>query len=318
MTARAARRASEHRRDIVAIGLSGLAPVPTVGEVEALSAEERFGQLDDLRAQLYELASAVADRTMRRARDHRHRYPPYGLVQSRFTQMRVLTLSPTPYEEGSITTFTDLGKAFVDTLVFHLDQELAFMRSSQGPKWLVGRLAHLLALYRVGARMDALARLRDAFSFLYGGLHFGASTSVQAVEAMNRLLDAGPGDRLPAKQKAAVMSASVRVVHQLAALNLAEVAPAYHRLNGGGAWFGAEHFVMERREGAPSRIDLQPDVLSSLEAAPGPRYTTRGCPARYSPTGGPGAITVMWRWSVELASATGLLDRPEAGEGMAG
>lgn len=316
MPSRPARRASDRRRDIVAIGLSGLAPIPTVGELEALSAAERHDKLDDLRGQLYELASAVADRTLRRARDHCHRHPPYGLVRSLFTQMRVVSVDPGPYQAGSITSFTDLGRAYVDTLVFHLDAELAFISSRQGPRWLTGRMAELLALFRIDGGPEGKARLRDAFSFMYGGLHFGASTCVQAVEAMNRVLDAR--EPLALKQKAAILSASVRVVHQLAALNLTEIPAAYSRLQDGGVWFGAEHFVVDRPNEGLIRLDLHPEVLSALESGPGPRYTTRGCPARHSPTGGPGAITVMWRWSVELAAATGLLGQPVPGGAPSG
>jgi hypothetical protein len=198
-----------------------------------------------------------------------------------------------------------------------LDRELAFIRE-KGPRWLPGRLADLLTLFREDARPDAQARLRDPFSFLYGGLHFGASTSVQAVEVMNRLLDDHQGDpRLDPEAKAAVLHASIRVVHQLATLNLADIPAVYRQLTSGGdgpdsgpvsSWFRPECFMVDERDHVPRRVDLRPELLAAVEPEGQEiRYATRGCPARYPPTEGPGAITVLWHWCVGLAGDTGLL-----------
>lgn len=316
MTSGAA-RPSRRRRDILALGPTGLGPLPSADAVAAMTADERHQTLEGLRGQLYDLASVVADRAVQRAWQQRHRYQPYGLVRSLFTQMRVVADEPSAYEEHSITGFTDLGKALVDTLVFHLDREMAFI-GEKGPRWVPGRLADLLTLFRQDAGPDAQGRLRDPFAFLYGGLHFGASTSVQTVEVMNRLLDGHQGgSRLDPEAKATVLHASIRVVHQLATLNLADIPPVYRRLTSGpdvaeggpvSSWFRPECFRVDERDHLPHRVDLRPDVLVDIEPGQEVRYATRGCPARYSPSEGPGAITVLWHWCVDLAAVTGLLE----------
>jgi hypothetical protein len=313
-----ATRPPRRRRDILALGPTGLGPLPSADAVAAMTPDERHQTLEGLRGQLYDLASVVADRAMQRSWQQRHRYPPYGLVRSLFTQMRVVADDPGAYEERSITGFTDLGKALVDTLVFHLDRELAFI-GEKGPRWVPGRLADLLALFRLDAGADAQARLRDPFAFLYGGLHFGASTSVQAVEVMNRLLDVHQGgSRLNGEAKAAVLHASIRVVHQLATVNLADIPAVYRRLTSGpgdagagpvSSWFRPECFMVDERDHVPHRVDFRPDLLADIDPGQEVRYATRGCPARYSPSEGPGAITVLWHWCVDLAGVTGLLER---------
>jgi hypothetical protein len=302
-------------RDILAVGPEGLERLPDATDLSGWAAPERHVVLEGLRGELYDVASVVADRTLRRARDLRGAFAPYGLVRSLFSQLRVVAADPRPFEQGSIDGFTGLGRAYVDTLVFHLERELAAMRGSD-LRWVVERLEQLLALYRTGAGRSGQARVRDPFSFMYGGLHFGASVSVQTVEVMTRLLCGV--EELPAGEKVAVMLRSSRVLYEVAAVNLEDIPEAYRQLSATprgarATWFSAESFVVHAEEGRPHRIDLRPDLVLALPGVSGPaaagppRYETRGCPARTAASGGPGAIAYLWRWCSELGLATGLI-----------
>jgi hypothetical protein len=251
---------------------------------------------------LYGVASVIADRSIGRAWDRRPSYPPFGLVQSLFSRLRVVAVDPQPFEAGSIAGFEDLGRAYLDTVVFHLERELAAVRRSD-LAWLLVRLDELLALYRVDADRAGQARMRDGFSFMYGGLHFGTSLCVQLTEVMAGLL-AGSG--LAAGQKVEVLGRSLRAVHQLAAGNLDDIASLYRHLLGSSSspWLSRDRFVIHTEGGKPQRIDVDPPPPGADD--PG-RYRTLGCPARSSPAGGPGAIATLWSWCAELAVATDLL-----------
>jgi hypothetical protein len=287
--------------------------LPSIDELARLSTSERHKYLDRERRELHAVAAVMADQTMHRAREQRGDYPPYGLVRSLFTQLRAVADDPLPYEEGSIDGFLALGRAVVDTLVFHLERELAAMRhGDQAAK--VGRLDQLLALFRLDAGATGQSRMRDPFSFLYGGLHFGVSVSIEMVEVMTRILSGG--DYMTAGEKRAIIQGSVRAVYHLAALNLEDVAAAYARLHTGpdhpsrsGPWLSAEMFVVVASEGELPRIDLRVSQLGAIRAPAGngKRYKTRGCPARNPVADGPGAIAEPWAWAVELAVATGLI-----------
>lgn len=368
MTASSRRPAPAAGRDILAAGRKGLARLPSADQLADQPAAERHAFLDARREELYAVTSVVADRAIRRTVEGRSSFPPYGLVRSLFTQMRVVADDPEPYEQGSIDSFLALGRAGIDTVVYFLEREIVALRASHR-SWLLGRLEELLVLYRVDAPAAAQGRIRDPFSYLYGGLHFGTSVCVQMVEVMTRLLDGADqaprderaggagltaGGPLTARAKAEVMRRSTRALYQLTAINIEDIPSVYQHLHGptdgaASGWLDQDHFAVQVEDGRPRRIDIKPGVVVAGENAPlgagpsgdteagaggalrgddaqpgaggapkgddaeaaagGPlRYTTRGCPARGSASGGPGAIAMLWNWCIDRAVETRLIN----------
>lgn len=304
-------------------------PLPTPQELADEPADARHQVLQGLRSELYAIASAIAEGTVQGALEARRSFPPYGLAQSRYTELRMVVASPQPFGAGSITTFDRLGKALVDTMVLHQEREMARLRSSERRE-LVVRLDRLLALFRLDAGPASRARLRDAFSFLYGGLHFGTSVCVEMVEVMSRVLSASP--EVPESERGKVLGGSVRPALRLAGINVDDVVSAYQRLHlpppgpapegdrypipeASGSWMVAARFSLETDRHGAWRIDLADGgVLARRPASRVPTYATLGCPARQSPSGGSSAIARLWSWSVELAEVAGLI-RPATGDG---
>jgi hypothetical protein len=306
-------RVSIRAREIARRRQAALEPTPTVDQFRRLSDGERRQVRKRLRVELYALASILADGTMRRALEQRPSYPPYGLVRSMHSRMRMILASPGPVEEGSIRSFRDLGAAFVDTTVFHLDQHYKEHRSVESV-WLLDRLEHLLNLYRL--EQPALhARMRDGFSFLYGGLHFGTSVSVQLAEVMAGMLEATD---LTAAEKAEVLTRSSRPAFHLAALNFVHVVAAHQSLMASSAseggqgegrsapWMDPARFTIQEMDGRPWRIGLKDEEFPGLDRIP-IEYPTHGCPARVVVSGSTSAIGMMWTWCAELARDVGLL-----------
>lgn len=282
-----------------------MSALPTPADLAERAPAERHAFLESVRGELYDLAAVVADETFARARREAPAFPPYGLAQSRFTALRAVSDHPEPYPEGSVPDYLALGRALVDTTVFHLDGCLAEMRRSDQAASL-RRLDQLLGLFRVDADQTAggTSRVRDPFSFLYGGMHFGVSVCVEMAEVMDRVL-AAKGFTEP-EARASVMRRSTRPLHQLASLNLDDVPAVYRLLHGGsGQWLAPERFaVVNAEEG--KRVDFRSDALPHGRSH---TYRTRGCPARHRPGAGAGAgpITGLWSWTVDLAVATGVL-----------
>lgn len=300
------RRVSLRAREISRRGPAALESLPTTEQLGRLSEGERHQVRKRLRVELYALASVLADGSVRRALEQRPGYPPYGLVRSMHSQMRMILADPGPVEEGTVASFHDLGPAYVDTTVFHLDQHYKERRAVEAV-WILDRLEKVLALFRADADPSMRARLRDGFSFLYGGLQFGTSVSVQLAEVMARLLEPFPMD---AGEKAEVLARSNRPAFHLAAVNVAHVVPAHQHLmagTGGGPWMDPAHFVVQEVDGRPIRINLRQEEFPGL-AAIATTYPTLGCPARVSPSGGTSAIGMLWTWCAELARDLGLLD----------
>jgi hypothetical protein len=215
----------------------------------------------------------------------------------------VVAVDPSSFEQGSIDSFEGLGRALLDTAVFRLDRELTALRRSD-QAWLVDRLDQLLALYRIDVPRAAQARIRDPFSFMYGGLHFGTSLCVQLVEVMTRLL----ADRgLSVTEKLSVLGRSGRTLSTLASVNVEDIPSMYGYLHGPSRspWLSGDRFVLHAEHGRPDRIDTLPLPPASKGSR---RFQTLGCPARRAPSGGPGPISALWSWSVELAAATGLIE----------
>jgi hypothetical protein len=295
--------------------------VPTVTELTAMAADKRHRVLEGLRVELYGIASILAEGVVDRANQSRDEHPPYGLVRSGHTDWKLILASPKTVEAGSIKDFYALGKAYVDTMVFHLSRHFDDVGHSD-QAWMASRLEELLALFRVGAGPGTLARMRDALSFIYGGLHFGTGVSVQLAEVMVRLLDAYPG--LGPAERAAVMARSNRPALRLAALNLDHVIVAYQdfltppQYPSGPQWFDPDRFAVQEVDGRSMAIDFRPqDLVAGKPHTPKidrvqPTFETHGCPARISPTGGTPPITRLWSWCVDLARETGLLGK-EAG-----
>jgi hypothetical protein len=309
------RRVSLRAREITRRGPAALEPLPTTAQVDRLGEGERHQVRKRLRVELYALASVLAEGSVRRALERRPSYPPYGLVRSMHSQMRMILADPGPVEERSVSSFHALGQAYVDTMVFHLDQHFKERRAVDSV-WLLDRLEKVLGLFRADADPALRARMRDGFSFLYGGLHFGTSVSVQMAEVMARLLEPFPID---AAEKAEVLLRSNRPAFHLAAVNVAHVVPAHQHLlgaagtgPGGGApgtgapWMDPTRFVVQEVEGRPVRIGLGQEEFPGLAGIPTP-YPTLGCPARVSPSGGTSAIGMLWAWCAELARDLGLL-----------
>lgn len=306
MSAGAERRLALRSRQLMTSEPGDLVPLPGRDEVAALDEHARHHVLEGLRLELHAISSILADATMARALDQRPSYPPYGLVRSMHTESRMLISDPDPVPEGSIPGFLELGKALVDTTIFHLDRE--FHEQGHSDKaWMVKRLEDLLALFRVGAGPLAKSRMRDGLSFIYGGLHFGTGVCVQLAEVMCRLLAAFvpvTGPEVTPAERAAVMARSIRPAYRLAALNIDEVIFAYTNLQSSGSgtttWMKAEAFVVQTSEDRPWRIELGDQDLLGPRPVP-VVYDTLGCPARTSPEGGSSAIAELWSWTVALA-----------------
>lgn len=306
-------------REILAHGPGALEGLPTPDELARRSGGERRRILSGLRVELFALSSILAESAVRRALRDRGTYPPYGLARSLFSDFRVLTAAPGPVGDGDVDSFHALGKALIDTTVFHLDRELKEQRSSD-LAWIVEHLGRLIALFRVDAVPSTRARLRDPFSFLYGGLHFGTSTCVQLAEAMARLLDSLPA--LPADEKAAVIRRSSLPAHRLASVNVDHVVAAYQSLqpatphggrSGPAGWMDPGRLAVLESVGLPWKIGLRdeasvPGLTHPPEGVPA-RFPTQGCPARMSPAGGPSPISALWDWCADLVFETGLLGR---------
>lgn len=303
-------------RQLTRKGQRVVGQLPTPEALAAMPAPKRHAVLEGLRIELYAISSILAEGTVERAYRHREERAPYGLVRSGHTDWRMVLASPHTVEEGSIDSFYNLGKAYVDTMVFHLDQEFDEVRQHER-SWMLERLESLLALFRVVAGPATKGRLRDGLSFIYGGLHFGTGVSVQLVEVMNRLLEA---DGLSADEKAEVMARSSRPAYRLAALNLDHVILAYHAAlapperPGGPQWFDPDQFEVQRADGRPRTVDFRHDRLVAGKPhtaridTTAPTWVTHGCPARVSPTGASPPITRLWSWAVELGLQTGLLE----------
>jgi len=309
-------RLSLRTRDLSTRGREAAAPIPTPDELKARPEPERRHVLEGLRVELYALTSLVADATVERARLERPHYPPYGLVRSMHTESRMVLASPGPVEEGSLDSFHALGKAYVDTMVFHLHRE--FDEVNQSDHWLVASLEQLLALFRIDAGPLTRSRMRDGRSFLYGGLHFGVGVCVQLAEVMVRMLAPFPG--MTPAEAAQVLDRSLRPANRLATLNIDHVVGAYQDLQSRTrqGWMDEARFVVETSGGRPWRVDLvDEEVVAGRRRGTAATYPTQGCPARISPRGGDSAIATLWRWCGQLARQAGLLGPPEPppGEG---
>ncbi len=300
-------------------GSRALARLPTTEELEQRSAERRQQILDGLRVELFALASLLADGAVRRARRERPTFPPYGLAKTMHSQSRLLVANPEPVDEGSIDSFMTLGRAFLDTLVFHLDRQFKDQYLSD-QRWQLERLETLLTLFRVGAAPATQARLKDGFAFMYGGLQFGVSVCAQLAEVMAHMLEAHPD--LTARQKAETLERSLAAAYRMAGLNVTEIVPAYQGLISPerGGWMDPARFVVRTADEVPVRIELKDDALDvpaerRMPAGVATRgataatvsFTTQGCPARTSPAGESSAIATLWRWVIELAHDLGLL-----------
>lgn len=301
-----------------------MGPLLSAEELQAMAPEERHITLDGLRVELYALSAIIAEDTLRRSLEAREQYPPLGLVRSLFTDFGVISSSPSPLAEGSIDDFRSLGKALIDTTVYHLDGLLKEVRKSERG-WLVDRLAKLLVLFRLGADRQAQARMRDSFSFIYGGLQFGTSTCVQLAEVMARLLGSDP-EVNPAR-KLEMMRRSIRPAYDLAALGIDDVSAAYAKLQPAAAgpdagkpgnpagWMDPARFSRRQSDDEASRIVLNIDLDDELaglreKREPSATYSTRGCPARVSPAGTRSTIGELWAWTVDLTAHARLLERP--------
>lgn len=295
---------------------AALETLPTAKELAGRPRAQRYEVLDDLRVELYAITALVADELVRRAHRDREQYPPYGLGKSMFATWGMLKVHPEPYEEGSLTTWLDLWKAFVDTTVLHLHRELGVLRHSDRA-WQVERLDALLPLYRTVADTKTAARLADTQTFLYGGMQFGTSVCVQMVEAMSRQLRAAS---VPRDQQRAVLHRSTAPPLRLAAMNLEQALPTYRGLLSKAAdtprdgrdrpgWMDAGRFTIIESDGGPHSVSL-PDDLEREAAA---TYTTLGCPARIAIKGEDAPITTLWHWCVDVAHDAGLLgDEPRS------
>ncbi len=301
---------STRAREVLARGRDALSPLPTLEQFTARSKDERHQTLEGLRGELYAVASILADGAVQRARAQAPSYPPYGLVRSMHSETRLMLESPDPVALGAIDGFTALGKALVDTMTFHLDRQ--FTEERQSPRaWLVTFLEDVLTLYRVDAGPVSRSRMRDGYSFVYGGMHFGVGVCVQMAEVMTRLLEAHPD--LTAAERAAVLARSIRPIYRVTALNIDHVLTAYHNLQSPSGslragWMDVDKFVVRLAGGRPRTVDLRDEeTIGEKPQRITPLYPTQGCPARVSPTGGTGPIATLWAWCVELATTAGLL-----------
>lgn len=310
-------RVAVRARELATTGSRALGAIPALDQLAAERDTRRRRQLQSLRVDLYALASLVADAAVHRTISARAEAPPYGLLKSGHTDWKMILANPEPVAAGAVGSFLALGKATVDTVVFHLDKEFATLRATGGT-WIISGLEDLLALFRDGAPPQTQARMRDAFSFIYGGLHFGTGICVQLVEAMHRVLVSRSG--LSVRDEVATMEHSLRPAYRLAGLNVDHVVGAYEgllepldtlptRAGGSMRWFDPASFMVVESAGRPVRVDLAADLAAEGENAAPTTWVTQGCPARVSSTGGPSPIALLWGWCIELAHDTGLLDR---------
>lgn len=307
---------------------TSLHKLPKPEELAKMSPEQRHEVQEGLRIELYALASLLADAAVVRARRLRDDFPPYGLVRSRHTELRMVVANPDPVLAGEIDGFLGLGKAYVDTTVWHLHGSFAELRE-QGRGWMIDRLDDLLKVFKVGASQTSRARMRDAPSFIYGGLHFGTSVCVQLVEVMASLLAVEPDgsggnmqSAMSAEEKASVMTRSSKPAYDLAGYSVAGIVKVYGALQSTTrksvagksvqGWLDPDRFVLRGLEGRPWRIDLRDAPEPSEVEGPADlhSFTPLGCPARISPSGATSAIATLWSWCVELAHDTGLLGEP--------
>lgn len=302
--------------------------LPKPEQLASMTPAKRHQVQEGLRVELYAVSSLLADAAVTRARRERPSFPPYGLVRSRHTELRMVVANPDPVEAGAITGFLDLGKAYIDTTVWHLHGSFSEQRE-QGRGWLIDRLEDLLTLFKVGASPTSRARMRDGVSFVYGGLHFGTSVCVQLAEVMAALL--AEETTMSAEEKASIMTRSSKPAYDLAGFGVTGVLRVYGGLQSktrrsmvgtsSQSWLDPGRFVLRGVEGRPWRIELR-DVEAPPEAeAPGDlhSFATLGCPARISPSGATSPIATLWSWCVELAHDTRLLGESapvvEAGSG---
>lgn len=307
MTAGGERRLALRVRQLTASGPEQLDELPYREELAAWPVDERHQVLQSLRLELHAISSVIADRTVARALEDRPAHAPYGLVRSMHSDSRMLVADPEPVPEGSLPGFYELGKALVDTTVFHLDAQFQEYRRS-GRAWMVQRLEDLLTLFRIDAGPLSRSRMRDGLSFVYGGLHFGTGVCVQLAEVMTRLLAGFPDTTT--EERAAAMARSIRPAYRLAALNIDHVILAYQNLQGpaqgASSWMRAEAFRVQMNDDRPWRVDLgDEDLLGGRTIST--TYETLGCPARVSPEGGSSAIADLWGWCVELAHHLGFI-----------
>ena len=310
-------RLSAKARELMARGETAVRTLPTLEKLAALPDGVRHERLETLRVELYAISSVLAEATVERAYRDRAEHPPYGLVRSGHTEWRMMLDTPYPVNEGDIGDFYVLGKAYVDTMVFHLHREFQELGQSDRA-WMGHRLEALLNLFRPGAGPQTRNRLRDPLSFVYGGLHFGTGVSVQLAEVMHRLL--GPAGRnLTPDGQVAVMLRSARPALRFAALNFDHVIVAYSEFlgppayPGGPQWFDPAHFEVQEVDGEARAVDVRPDELQAGKPHTAridsirTTWATHGCPARIAPRGAAPPIQRLWTWAVELARDTGLL-----------
>lgn len=299
--------------DLQRRGPQALAVLPDAAEWSRTSDDDRHRLLDGLRIELYALSALLSDAVVHRAIRDRPSFPPYGLARSKFSDWGMLSVFPDPYEEGSLDSFHTFWKAFVDTVVLHLHREFSERRRS-GQAWTVEGIGRLLPAFAALDAPDQQPRKRDAVSFVYGGLQFGTSVSVQLAEVGSRVLRRDAPE-LTSGQRAAVLGRSTGPAYRLAALSLDQALSVYEGLLSSAAdtpeqgrtkpgWLDADQFTVQHAHGEPWRITLEAaHDVSPADAS----YTRLGCPARLSPEGEETPIGALWSWCVDVAGDAGLL-----------
>jgi hypothetical protein len=313
----AAREVVQRVSELRARGSQALQPLPETEAWVGADEAERRRMLDELRLDLYALTALLAHAVVGCAISDRHSYPPYGLARSRFTEWGLVTGDPEPYEEGALDSFYALWTAAVDTMVFRLHDELTARRRS-AHAWTVTHLERLLPLFAAVEDTDAQARKRDAMTFVYGGLQFGSSVSVQLLEVGTRVL-ARDAPGLSGAECTEVLARSSRPAYRLAALEFDQALSAYRQLlstapdtpeqgRSKPGWLDAERFAVQWSEGRPWRVAF----VDGPGLAPDEGGTRLGCPARIAADGGDTPIGLLWEWCVEIAGDAGLLEPPGA------
>lgn len=308
-----ARRVAQRLSDLRVRGPQALTALPDERQWTVASDHDRHQILSELRIDLYALSALLAHAVVGCAIAERPSFPPYGLARSRFSEWRVLSATPEPYEEGSLDSFYAVWAAFVDTMVFHLHGELSARRHSP-QAWTVEGLERLLPLFAAVDDETAQARKRDAITFIYGGLQFGTSFCVQLVEVETRVLRRHAPD-LDAERCAAILGRSSGPAYRLAPLEFDQALSSYEKLlanpddtsTPGGTtpgWLDVDRFVVHRSHGLPWRVALAP----ADDPMPGEVASRLGCPARIAATDPDTPIDVLWRWCVEVVRAAGLLE----------
>lgn len=327
MSATPARRVAQRLNDLRAHGPQALPALPDEQTWAVASDRERHRILGELRIDLYALTALLAHAVVRCAIAERPSYPPYGLARSRFSEWRLVSATPQPYEQGSLDSFYTLWLAVVDTMVFHLHAELSARRRSP-QAWTVDSLERLLAMFAAVDDAQARIRKRDAATFIYGGLEFGASFCVQLIEAETRVLRRHVPE-LSGERCAAILARSSGPAYRLAALEFtqalsvyeglldnadeeepsdnADDAPAQGRSKPG--WLKVDRFVVQRSDEQPWRVAL----AHTDDPIPGAGVSRLGCPARIAADDSDTPIDALWRWCVEVASAAGLLESDDRG-----